>query len=72
MTDVQLSPDAENDLLLIKNYVSNELDNPIAANRLISKITRRINELSGFPELGSSLETLLPFSSNYRFLICGN
>ena len=59
-------------MIQIKDYISNELDNPIAANRLIFEITKRIKKLSSFPELGPSLETILPFSPSYRFLVCGN
>ena len=72
MTNVQLSPDAEKDLIQIRNYIANELNNPVAANRLLSKVMKRIKKLSSFPELGPSLETILPFSSSYRFLVCGN
>ncbi|MCL2200452.1 MAG: type II toxin-antitoxin system RelE/ParE family toxin [Oscillospiraceae bacterium] len=72
MTDVRLSAAAENDLIQIKSYITDELSNPTAASITLAKITKRIRKLEAFPELGPSLETILPFQSNYRFLVCGN
>ena len=72
MMKVNLSPVAERDLEQIKEYISGELDNPAAANRVLAQITKRIRKLSQFPELGSSLETIVPFQTDYRFLVCGN
>ena len=72
MAKVSLSAEAERDLIQIKDYISTELNNPSAANRTLSKITKRVGELSKFPELGTKLETIVPFQSEYRFLVCGN
>jgi len=71
MTRVKLSHEAEMDLSQIKDYITNELANPAAAKRILSQITKRIGKLSKFPELGSSLEAIVPFQSDYRFLVCG-
>jgi len=35
MTRVSLSPEAVRDLAQIKSYITNELDNPTAANRVL-------------------------------------
>ena len=72
MAKVSLSAEAERDLLQIKDYIATELDNPSAANQTLSKITKRISQLSKFPELGSKLDAIIPFQSEYRFLVCGN
>jgi len=72
MIRVSLSPDAEQDLIQIKNYITDELDNPAAANRVLAGITKRIGTLSEFPEIGPTLETIVPVQSDYRFLVCGN
>ena len=72
MIKVKLSPEAERDLEQIKEYISGELDNPAAANRVLAQITKRIGTLSQFPKLGPSLETIVPFQTDYRFLVCEN
>ena len=72
MIRVSLSPDAERDLIQIKSYITDDLDNPIAANRVLAGITKRISILSEFPEIGPMLETIVSVQSDYRFLVCGN
>jgi len=72
MIKVRLSPDAETDLQQIKSYITDELDSPAAANRVLAGITKRIGQLSQFPELGPSLEAVVDIQSEYRFLVCGN
>ena len=70
MIKVSLSPEAERDLCQIKEYISDELKSPMAADRTLAKITKKIGELAQFPELGTSLETIVPFKTDYRFLVC--
>jgi len=53
MVNVCLSAEAARDLEQIKEYITNELDNPIAANQVIATTTKRIGRLSDFPELGA-------------------
>ena len=72
MIKISLSAEAERDLEQIKEYISVELGNPTAANRVLAKITKRISELSVFPELGAELGAIMPFPSDYRFLVCEN
>ena len=72
MIKVSLSAEAERDLSQIKRYVTDELENPAAAKRILAGITKRIRILSKFPELGPSLATIVSFRSDYRFLVCGN
>jgi len=72
MIKVRLSTEAARDLDQIKEYISTDLDNPTAANRVIATITKRIGKLSDFPELGVSLSAILPIETDYRLLVCGN
>nr|WP_320027112.1 hypothetical protein [uncultured Acetobacterium sp.] len=41
MTRLQISPEARDDVLLIKEYISEELGNPQAAIELMRKITAK-------------------------------
>ena len=72
MNKIVLSYDAKNDLKEIKRYITNELDNEIAANNTISKITKSIRRLETQPLIGAPLSSIIEFDTNYRFLICGN
>lgn len=72
MSNIVLSFEAKNDLKEIKKYISNELDNDIAANNTISKITKGIRRLEQQPLMGTSLSSVIEFDTNYRFLVCGN
>jgi len=59
MIRVGLSPEAEKDLIQIKNYITEDLDNLVAANRVLAGITKRISTVSEFPEIGPMLETIV-------------
>ena len=72
MSNVVLSFEAKNDLKEIKKYISNELDNDIAANNTIAKITKSIKRLEQQPLMGTPLSSIIEFDTNYRFLVCGN
>ena len=52
MFEVKVSPQAAADLLEIKNYIENELQNPIAAQNTVLKIVETYEDLANFPETG--------------------
>lgn len=72
MSKIVLSYDAKNDLKGIKKYIANELDNEIAANNTVSRITKSIRRLETQPLMGTPLSSVIEFDTNYRFLVCGN
>ena len=72
MANLHISPQAQKDLLDIKEYITEELGNPTAALNVLEKITKRIRELSDYPELGVSLDSIIEIKTDYRFLVCGN
>ena len=69
---IRISPKAQDDLAEIKSYISQELCNPQAATKLVSKIMKRIRGLSEFPEMGATLSSVIDIHTEYRFLVCGN
>lgn len=71
MVSIKISPRAQKDLLEIKEYISEELCNPKAANNVLSIITKRIRELAEFPLMGAPLSSIIDFETGYRFLVCG-
>jgi addiction module RelE/StbE family toxin len=63
---------AQKDLLEIKDYIAEELDNPASALKVISKILESMINLKKFPMLGSDLSPKIYISTDYRYLISGN
>jgi addiction module RelE/StbE family toxin len=69
---LNISPEAKNDLLEIKKYISEELNSPKAANNTVKKILSGIKNLRQFPKMGPSLSAKVNIETPYRFLVCGN
>ena len=72
MAKLLISPEAKQDLLEIKEYISNELDSPIAAKNVTDKIIKQISTLSDFPKIGTMLSSIIDMETGYRFLVCGS
>ncbi len=72
MYKLKISPEAKEDLVEIKDYISKDLCNPPAAINLISKIMQKIRGLTEHPGIGVSLSSVLDIRTDYRFLVCGN
>lgn len=71
MAEIKFSQEALNDLLRTKSYISEELCNEQAACAAVAKIINNICVFEKFPESGAMLESIVDFSSDYRFLVCG-
>ena len=71
MNKLFFSPEAVNDLDQIWTYINNELQNPVAAQKIVSDILDTIEKLQDFSELGPPLSSITEFESDYRFLVCG-
>ena len=72
MTKINFTPDALEDLKEIKAYITEELSNEESAIRTVGNITKRIRQLSDFPESGAPLSSIINLEVPYRFLVCGN
>lgn len=72
MNRLHLSPVAQADLTEIKEYISEDLENPIAATSTVSKIMEQIRSLSGQAFIGAPLSAITDIESDYRFLVSGN
>ena len=69
--NVSLSPEAVSDLLNIKKYISEELENSTAAEKMIASIMSRLRQLKEFPYSGVSLSSKIDVDTEYRYLVCG-
>ena len=72
MNRLHLSPVAQADLTEIKEYISEDLENPVAATSTISRVMEQIRSLSGQAFIGTPLSAITDIESDYRFLVCGN
>lgn len=72
MNGLLISPAAQKDLMDIKQYISDELDNPVAAIRIVTKVTKRIKDLVDFPNMGALLSSKIKFETGYRYIVCDN
>lgn len=72
MAEIKFSPESLRDLREISEYISQELENPLAADNTIRKIIERINTLSDFPNIGNPISSVINIETNYRYLVCEN
>ena len=72
MNNLHISPEARSDLAEIKSYITNELENPIAAMSTVRKITKDIRRLQDQALIGAPLSSIVDTKSDYRFLVSGN
>ena len=71
MNKLRLTPKAIRDLAEIKRYISEELGNPTAALRVVSRITQELRILQAHAEAGPSVEALTGYQTELRMLVCG-
>lgn len=71
MAKIRLSPLALSDLKEVKEYITDELCNPIAANRIVTKIIKDYSLLETSQKLGPPLSSIVHIDTDYRFLISG-
>ena len=72
MATIHFTPDAIEDMKEIKAYITDELCSEQSAINTIQKIMKRIRELSGFPEIGAPLSSIINLAVPYQVLVCGN
>ena len=72
MFEVKVTPQAAEDLLEIKNYIENELQNPIAAHNTVLNIVETYENLSTLAEAGIPVERYVPFPTDYKFILTNN
>ena len=71
MNKLFLSPEAARDISQIKQYISIELKNRGAANRIVETILKELRALERYPLQGPSIEALTGFQTDLRMLLCG-
>ena len=72
MPKLNITPEAKDDLHDIKEYITTELENPIAAVNTVTRITKAMRRLRDFPGSGTPLFGVVEIPNVYRFLVCGS
>ncbi|MBU9722822.1 MULTISPECIES: type II toxin-antitoxin system RelE/ParE family toxin [Bacillaceae] len=72
MYKLRINPVAKQDLYEIKEYITKELDNPVAAVNVVSNIIESYKKLKDYPKLGVELSSKVNLDTNFRYLISGN
>ena len=72
MYTVKVTPQAAEDLLEIKNYIENELKNPITAHNTVLNIVETYENLSTLAEAGIPVERYVHFPTDYKFVMANN
>lgn len=72
MHKLLLSPEAIQDLEEIRDYITEELQNPEAALKTIGDITKRLRRLQIHSQLGAGISSIVEIETDERFLVCGN
>ena len=72
MVKVTVSREARKDLVNIHRYLSEDLENPQAANRVIHELRSAAEDLRLFPRRGRPLDALISVHTEYRYLPCEN
>ena len=72
MFTVDVSPQAAEDLLEIKFYIENELQNPIAAHNTLETIVKTYEDLAENPDVGIPVDKYVSFPTDYKFVLANN
>lgn len=72
MHKLRINPLALEDLLDIKQYISDELQNPESATQVVSKIIESYEKLKEFPAPGGELASKIDAPTDYRYLVTGS
>ena len=68
MIKILYSPKSRKDLDRIFDYIHDDLNNPIAAEKIVKGILNKISKLKEYPQLGSVWYLENNINSGFRFL----
>ena len=72
MNNLHLSDEAHNDLLDIKSYIEEELQNPSATLETVSRIANSLRILQDYAQAEAPLSSIADIEKDYRFIVSGN
>lgn len=72
MYKLEFLPSAQQDMVEIVRYISKELHNPIAADRLATKLLEAAERAAAFPYAAQIYNPIRPLKREYRKLVIKN
>ena len=72
MARVVVSKEAQRDLITIRDYIKNELNNHEAAKRVVGSLKKGVQSLGEFSGRGRPLDALISVHTEFRYLVCEN
>ena len=72
MNNLHLSDEAHNDLLDIKSYIEEDLQNPSATLETVSRIANSLRILQDYAQAEAPLSSIADIENDYRFIVSGN
>lgn len=70
--NIHYSAESRRDLDDIWDYIVSELQNRVAAERVVDRILDAVERLKDFAEMGALLSSVADVGGDYRFLVSGN
>lgn len=70
--NLKYTPEAIADLRNLQRYISEILQNPIAADHVVRRILDECAQLKAFPQMGLSVQEKTGYATDLRMQICGN
>ena len=70
--NIHYSAESRRDLDDIWDYIVSELQNRVAAERVVDRILDTVERLKDFAEMGALLSSITDVGGDYRFLVSGN
>lgn len=70
--NIHYSAESRCDLDGIWDYIVSELQNRVAAERVVNRILDAVDRLENFAEMGTLLSSVADVSGDYRFLVSGS
>ena len=69
--NIHYSAESRRDLDDIWDYIVSELQNRVAAERVVDRILDAVERLKDFAEMGALLSSVADVGGDYRFLVSG-
>lgn len=70
--NIHYSVESRRNLDDIWDYIVSELQNRVAAERVVNRILDAVDRLEDFAEMGALLSSVADVSGDYRFLVSGS
>lgn len=72
MTKLLFAPQAKDDLMEIRTYITHESGDSVVAQKQAEMIFQKLRLLQEQPRMGTPLTAIIGLISDYRYIVCGS